>query len=359
MTINYRLSSPSFRLSQPQLEHRFPQPIHDVCEAFTYILSSILPSLFPSADKNPLDAPNVYITGSHIGGALATTLALTEPNAISAITVHNPMADWVSLDEHILPNASAKMKKVTVDPEYISAAARSIIDARTQLFPTPSAYFDPFASPALFLRAPGRDTPRTHAEALGLLGDDPGGSRGEDIVSSHAPLAEQRPNPDSQQATYGPYDDDLPPTLPTPPPTPSSTDQQRPVRRRKVLRRWPPTSHPEEVILPCIQIFTAPPSSPHDGLGWLLHRQAEELSTLLRRACFWGRETGFAEERVGVSVSSSAPQQQALALPSGGRPGEDQAKEVDFVVAMARWLDARIAADEAERARARELIARR
>ena len=338
MTINYRLSAPSFKSPQRQLDYRFPQPIHDVCASFAHILASILPSLFPTSVNNHWEAPNVYIAGSHIGGALATVLALTEPDVISAVAVHHAIADWVSLDEHTLQNVSTKAKKPTVDQTSITAAAQGLINARTELFHTPSAYFDPFASPALFLRAPGRDTPRTHAEALGVLDDDPNGSEGGDIDSSHRPLANQRSGPDglptTAQATYGPYDDDLPRLMPTPPPSPE--EARRPVRRRKVLRRWPPTAQPEEVLLPRFQIFTSPPHDSHDGLGWLLHKQAEELGVLLRRACFWGRESGFAEERVGVSAL-----------------GPDE-KAND---AMALWLKARLDADEAERARERDLQA--
>lgn len=340
VTVNYRLSAPSFKSPQRQLEYRFPQPVHDVCASFAFILTSILPSLFPSSVNNPWEAPNIYVTGSHIGGALATTLALTEPNAISGVAVHHPVADWVSLDEHVVPNAQGKAKKPTVDHNSISAAARSLISTRTELFPTPSAYFDPFASPALFLRAPGRDTPRTHAEALGFLDVGPEDFGDEEIDPSRDTIPEHHSSADAlpgfNQATYGPYDDDLPRVMPAPPPAPpGSPGEARPVRRRKVLRRWPPIAQPEDVLLPRFQLFTTPPSpNSDDGLSWLLHKQTDELSVLLRRACFWGRESGFAEERVGLTEL-----------------GLDENAEA----AIARWLGARRDADEADRARDRKL----
>ncbi|ETN40186.1 uncharacterized protein HMPREF1541_04462 [Cyphellophora europaea CBS 101466] len=346
LAINYRLSPPSFDISSSKPVHRFPQPIHDVAVSFNYIISTILPALFRTSDSDAQD-PNIYLAGSHIGGALATGLALSEPNVISAVAVHNAVVDWVSLDEYGTPNPAGKGKKPGGDPDSIAAAAQSLIASRTELFPTPSAYFDPFASPVLFLRAPGRDTPSTHAEALGLLdglSDDTLTGIATEESAAHLITPPTTPTHEAanhDMSTYGPYDDDLPPFVPptiTPPLSPHDHDR-RPVRRRKVLRRWPPVGNPESITLPRFQIFTTPPTDVQDGVGWLLHRQTEELSILLRRACFWGRETGYAEEQVGVTE----------VVP--GQDGED----VATATAMGSWLAERMDEDGEAWARTQKL----
>ncbi|KPI41703.1 6-hydroxynicotinate 3-monooxygenase [Cyphellophora attinorum] len=292
ITIHYRLSSPLPLTATAALDHRFPMPVHDVHTSFAYLTSTILPGLFPYA----LEEPRIDVAGSSIGGALATTLALTEPNALNSVTITDALVDWCMLDEHagIVEEAppgnylrgQRKKAPPSVDPEAIQTAARALIAARTRLFPTPSSFFDPFASPMLFLRAPGRDTPRTHAEALGL------------VTSSQ----EAEPEPHDTIA-YGPYNDDHDPTR-----VPSidsladsmsnmTLQQQQNRRRRKVIRRWPPIGVPEDVMLPRFQIFSRPPRNDTDGHGWLLHKQATDLADYLRRACFCGREKGFAEDR--------------------------------------------------------------
>ena len=122
--------------------------------------------------------------------------------------------------------------------------------------------------------------------------------------------------------SFGPYDDDHPPN--TNASSPSSLERStqssapappvskhRRVKRRKVLRRWPPLSRPEDVMLPYFNVFV-PHSSLSEAkaleridsgstaapLDALLRLQGIELVDLLRRACFYGREKGFGEEKV-------------------------------------------------------------
>jgi hypothetical protein len=276
--------------------------------------------------------------------------------------VYNPVADWVSLDEHVsVALQPTKPKKPIIDPELVAAAARELIDTRTQLFSTPSGFFDPFASPTLFLRAPGRDTPATHTEALGLL--DP---ETEDILSTPKfdPIDDLYAN-HSHSPSHSIHD------LPTPPPTPApaeppaplphASSPARPVRRRKVLRRWPPVGRPEDVLLPHIHIFTSSPtrpppslfphSRPRTGLQYILTKQAEELATLLRRACFWGRESGFAEER--VRFTDLEPKAAAGSLGVGK---EAEGHALAAAEAMGRWLRGRADADAEERAKERSIL---
>jgi hypothetical protein len=106
-------------------------------------------------------------------------------------------------------------------------------------------------------------------------------------------------------------------------------DIHKGVRRRKSLFRWPPFGldygldgpSPSgngigrlEMTLPWMRIFTQeeagelPPIS-RDRPRYarrnpprrILELQAGEMVSVMRRACFWGRETGFAEERVTSS----------------------------------------------------------
>lgn len=300
-------------------------------------------------------------------------LALTQPNDVHALTMIEPLVDWVGLDElvkqlraGIADTADESMWTVTtpskkparrrhrglsfpgVDNESVLAAAEELLSLRSRLFRTHSAYFDPFASPILFLRAPGRDTP------LVTVGDGLMREMGIDDVQSI----------DDDDESFGPYDDDWGVQSNSSPserssttdPTDESIDQptstssseagfvsdmiapesseynsqpsspeqqpQQPAaahqpRRRKVLRRWPEVGRPEDVLLPHTRIFVR--SKPllildkdkqqHDaatlldrerGLQALLHAQGAEFAELMRRACFYGRESGFANERVQV-----------------------------------------------------------
>jgi hypothetical protein len=385
LTINYRLSTPRFDGTTTELPDRFPRPIHDVCTSFDYILRDIVPALSPSSPANPINAPSIFLTGSHIGAALATTLALTSPTAISALAIHNPLADWVSLDEHLTlsPPSSANKhsKKPLLSPSpsssAIALAARQLIDARTQLFRSPSAYFDPFASPILFLRAPGRDTPWTHAEALGLL--DPATKEDEGPAWNYFDGPPPPPAVGEEEDAARQLPATRPPAWPGIPTLyrgssdslllPESgalavadlAKSQTP-RRRKVLRRWPAVGQPEDVMLPRVHVFASaytPPSSGSGrsggeddaaaGLSYILGKQAEELANLLRRACFWGRESGFAEERVGFTVLEGNE------TSASGRQGQGQGGGL-AALAMAQWLQERAATVREERRRMAHLL---
>lgn len=302
--------------------------------------------------------PKICLLGNRIGGALALTMALTQPNNIHALSITEPLVDWVVLDEIAeqfakkddsreieAPTASGgpdqsrrRSKSRTTSRftgasnEAILAAAGELIRLRSRLFKTPSAYFDPFASPLLFLRAPGRDTPLTTTVGDQLMQDL-------DI--------EEEPDSDA----FGPYDDDWAQRShrsgsSTSTPNASSSDESidepsaafvsdiqsspnsyassshpspTPTRRRKVLRRWPATGRTEDALLPHVRIFSTRPSPQssnqsaptapdhlhiqlQQGLTTLLRAQSNELADLLRRACFYGRESGFAEQRVQLVV---------------------------------------------------------
>ncbi len=274
--MNYRLSPPA---------HTFPLPIHDAAIAFDYILRNLTNHVRPS----------ISLLGSRIGGTLATTLALTSPNLIHSVAVSEPIVDWVNLgtESEEGPDTLTPSKRKTKPGPYPSADANSLLSLRSKLFPKPDNYFDPFASPTLFLRAPGRDCPQPECD----------------------PAAE----------AYGPYDDDAHMRSHS---VPSSQSQEedpapvRPIKRRKVLRRWPPNALPESVRLPYFRVYV---SNDQHGEGLVLRQQGEELVELMKRVCFYGLDKGVAEERVGLNVLG----RDEMALVDGSMFGEE---------AAAKWL---------------------
>lgn len=290
--------------------------------------------------------PKFSLLGNRLGGALAAMLALTQPNDIHALTIIEPMVDWVGLDEvvkhlrdvtsDIADTSRSTLKKTArkrnralnfpgVDNKSVLAAAEELLSLRSTFFKTPSAYFDPFASPMLFLRAPGRDTPLDtagdllmrelgieHAPAdddnsFGPYDDD--WSQNSSAMDPDGEYTEQLPSSDSEA---GFVSDVVPQELNHQNNYPSPLGAQQQPRRRKVLRRWPSVGRPEDVLLPRTKIFLrsgAPFESAdkrsvvadqEQGLQSLLYAQGMEFAELMRRACFYGRESGFANERVLV-----------------------------------------------------------
>jgi hypothetical protein len=306
VTIKHALVSPLERSSTV----RFPTPIHEVCKGLDYLTSSLSPF-----NEWSEEAPRIALAGSHIGGALALMLALTEPNAVHSVAAIEPMVDWVGLDEIVeqlqalervdevaqRKQAKAMTSRYGTDTSTVLAATQNLVALRSCLFSTPSAYFDPFASPLLFLRAPGRDTP----------------------ISKSAAQSIEYSNVES----FGPYDDDwhisdaVPPSIP---PSPQSNGLEgsasevmlrtvlSPPRRRKVSRRWPAVGLPESFRLPLVKVFVQnarqalagdepySKSEIENGRAALMRVQGSEMVELMRRACFIGRERSFAESRVHI-----------------------------------------------------------
>ncbi|KAK5212268.1 hypothetical protein LTR47_007183 [Exophiala xenobiotica] len=344
VTVNYRLGLGSDNSTDEKTS--FPTPVHDVSTALGYLTSSTSP--FNEGHDEP---PRICLVGSHIGGALATMLALTEPNGIHALAVHEPTVDWVSLDEIVEQLRGARLtprqrqkQKITrfgVDDASVLAAAEDLVKLRAKLFPTPSSYFDPFASPLLFLRAPGRDTPLEQTVGDQLvnemgLNDYDGGFRDSNDFgpydddwqqggptrstlntrsSSPAPIGSELPFASSETAGTRNDGATLVSDIISPP---TSATPQSPTRRRKVLQRWPPVGRPESVMLPYVKVFVQATSNPPDipgseaeavdmhlGHAALMRAQGAELVELMRRACFFGREKSFAEERVRLYEESA------------------------------------------------------
>jgi acetyl esterase/lipase len=104
------------------------------------------------------------VCGEHIGGSLATALALTECRVgqpgIVAAAVSNPVVDWVSLDQVSKLKAGLSVpKKSRLQESTVRTEVESLLQLRRRLFRKPEDYFDPFASPILFFRSAGAEVP--------------------------------------------------------------------------------------------------------------------------------------------------------------------------------------------------------
>jgi hypothetical protein len=301
--LNYRLSNPFQK--DPKEKFGYPQPIHDCSIVLSHILTDIIPNLFPHHHPREawgsLGRPRIGLMGTHLGASLATMLALTNPNDIDAVAIADPMVDWVMLDEVISNSRQAgsspsnlKGKRtgtpaMTADEDIVSAA-RHLINMRSKLFTTPSAYFDGFASPTLFLRAPGRDTPRTHAEAMGLLNaeddtiqDDDVGNDGWEAIGgadAYSPTLQTSPlfvtETDQDTITeaigtdsFGPYDDDIPPAPPqSSSPAPASTPSSIIEKANATSLTPPPSAASDTPSSPSpTSAVTVPTSSPSNTLA--------------------------------------------------------------------------------------------
>ncbi|MCJ1223981.1 hypothetical protein MMC12_000624 [Toensbergia leucococca] len=155
--LNYRLSP----------HHPYPTPIHDVLAGYDWIIKH----LAHSRTTSHLSPAKIGVCGELIGGSLASMLALTECHAhkagVSAAAVINPITDWTALED-LGPATTIHLAGVPPSkPEHaslpsltsLSPNAHSLLSLRKTLFLTPSAYFDPFASPLLFFRTPSTEIP--------------------------------------------------------------------------------------------------------------------------------------------------------------------------------------------------------
>lgn len=421
INLEYRIG---VRSRTAELDHRFPTPIHDVFTAFEYVIDPRSPHNVRGTDtrhsretvsqedvvENSSESltrdshgsmagsieigdrrPRICLYSSYVGAALALSLTLTNPHHIHAVAILNPLVDWVVLDELIehskdLQNKSTAIQSSKSKQKQIqeqASAAKELIKLRTALFRTPSGYFDSFASPVLFLRAPGQDTP-TGKTASSVKVDE---------VQKELNLG---PGLSERLHGFGPYDDDfhahdgvlegtferssgrlndsvglsnhpeatLDVRSPTRSPKQTPTDlsywtpraiRPRPtslVRRRKVLRRWPPTSPSNSStsdspipLLPYTNIFVSPApltlslnkkSAAVDAavdLHPALAAQAHELKDLLQRACFWGTEAAasLAQERVNLTQPSQLSSSSAAAAAAARGSQSESGNKTDSV----------------------------
>ncbi|KGO41167.1 Alpha/beta hydrolase fold-3 [Penicillium expansum] len=355
VTVNYRLgdkqtpispSSDEISISQESIEssdqtpepinpqltsYKYPTPVHDTLAGFDWIQTNLRPS-------------QLAIFGTHIGGSLALMLALTEAQSIQAVAAVEPVCDWPGLDEYCTRESTITPSKKGADNTTPSTTITSkhkrqprkksqappdlvpLLQARSKFFSTPERYFDSFASPILFLRSAGRDVPRTFPQYLTgpeypvpvLKEKARSTTAAEQHAASDRSIWDRDVYPDMDADDV----DDISGTV---------------TRRRKALSRWPPYgldyrisgntwSGPGdgigrlEMALPWVRVFLREGSAGlasdsssssvtelkkktrEGGHGsTVIARQADEMVSAMRRACFWGREKGVGERRVTLS----------------------------------------------------------
>lgn len=346
VTVNYRLGSssimpdesiasqdksPSATKAQANI-YRYPTPVHDTLAGFDWI-------------QNTLKPAQLGVFGSHIGGSLALMLALTEAQSVYAVAAMEPVCDWPGLDEYCAiespdtqmdhgdsldqgraPNKKSNRQNRRKPPRKGSPPDLiSLLEAREQFFSSPERCFDAFASPILFLRSAGRDVPRAFPKYLTGPEYPVPTVKGPRKTTS----AEQHSAPDGSL-----WDRDIYPDLEADE-SDASVNSAPTTRRRKALSRWPPygldyglsgKTWPGpghgfgrlQVTLPWVRILLSRGDLPaglvdidsshsmtkqKDGGNGstVLARQGEEMVSVMRRACFWGREKGFGERRVTLS----------------------------------------------------------
>ncbi|TKA83033.1 hypothetical protein B0A55_00843 [Friedmanniomyces simplex] len=149
--LNYRLG-PS---------HPYPTPIHDVLRGYDWVKEHLLPKRIIARLGRSERVGKVAVCGELLGGGLAAMLALTECRAgqpgIVAAALSNPIVDWVDLEDDGI--TVGKTGRTNTAPSAAAALTTQLHGLRGKVFRKPEHYFDPFASPMLFLRSPGGAIP--------------------------------------------------------------------------------------------------------------------------------------------------------------------------------------------------------
>lgn len=230
VTVNYRLGHTPYKDGRSTAS-KFPTPVHDTLAGFDWIYQNLNPT-------------HVCVFGRHIGGSLALMLTLTEPHSIAAVAAENPICDWVGLDDYCKleskkDDSLQRFKSSAVHemdsrdgsepksrnrrrkhPKLVPEDLAPLINARNKIFHSPQNYFDPFASPALFLRTTGKYCPSRFPAVF----TGPGYP-----VPVIVPAEERNP---WTLAALTLEEEELEAEL--------ADSAKHLVRRRKVLSRWPP-----------------------------------------------------------------------------------------------------------------------
>ncbi|KUJ12469.1 uncharacterized protein LY89DRAFT_208156 [Mollisia scopiformis] len=174
----YLASHPSFK------NHAFPTPLHDIHHAYTHLTTTILPRYTSSPPTSPLHNSYRYsppafprlktpqrpliIYGSFLGGALATSFALTEsrtslipPVRIAGLVVRDGVFDFSQLalleGPSSSPGSCGNRGGCWDGGNWDSHQLHRM---KKILFDKPASTFDSFASPIFFLRTPGVEIPK-------------------------------------------------------------------------------------------------------------------------------------------------------------------------------------------------------
>ena len=315
VTVNYRLDRES-NDDSGHTAHKYPTPVHDTLIGFDWVLRHLKPK-------------KLCVFGTHIGGSLAVMLALTEPRSLVAVAAREPMCDWVGLDDYCQIRSEGvaeaenngdgnsdegKPVSTVAEPEGETPPAPNnhrrrgrkkkpappdlvpLLESRNLFFRKPENYFDSFASPALFLRSPGKTPPKAFPTYL---------TGPEYPVPILQKPTTTTPN-EEEDAWYAELLADEDPDLDL---LPEQVDEEaggrtssaslKTVRRRKVLARWPPfgldygldsysanpdapVADPRPLALPPVRIFVH--GDVKDGGAATAMDQDEQLAAKLEAA---------------------------------------------------------------------------
>lgn len=307
VTVCYRISA------SPLHRQKYPLPIHDVLFALDWIFrdsqSLVAEGTSVSEDaganiEKPVPIISVY--GTHIGASLATMLSLTEYSQIHSTAISSPILNWVDLDEKLQdwgkaknsdsePNTRPSTKNTKKRPKSKAgslqdhSSVQRLLKLRDRLFTRPSAYFDPFASPMLMLRNPGRDCP------VDNMFDDV--ETEEDVDRIMLSDLEENYNysdpgsvRDSGYESFGPYDDDM------------HTVNDAMIQRRKTLSKWPIVRPPRSEKTKSVQppLFRVILRDGEKGEGRILQEQGEEIVELIGKCCYSKSQEQDFKKRTGV-----------------------------------------------------------
>jgi hypothetical protein len=133
-------------------------------------------SHYASQSRFKIPHRSLILYGSHLGGTLATSLALTEckaskniPVNIAGLVVRDGVFDWTHVATTLNPSPSPtspspiSREEETYFSEEISKpwTLDTLYKLRTDLFANPASTFDAFASPTLFFRTSGLAVPKS------------------------------------------------------------------------------------------------------------------------------------------------------------------------------------------------------
>ncbi|KAK9770263.1 hypothetical protein AB5N19_07729 [Seiridium cardinale] len=143
------------------LTQRWPVPIHDTLQAYSWIIENLTPSTYTRRD--------VYVYGSYLGASLATSLALTESHphqrmAVRGCVAFNGIYNWTMfLPDHQI-NKQATTRAANVLEEILGQPTdptfQDFKDHLSCMFGEPAQLFDPFVSACLFFQTAGLLVPQ-------------------------------------------------------------------------------------------------------------------------------------------------------------------------------------------------------
>ncbi|KAL9625603.1 MAG: hypothetical protein Q9160_000316 [Pyrenula sp. 1 TL-2023] len=307
VTVRYRLSA------SPLHRYKFPLPVHDALFALDWVRETY--GAFPpeqhlasqDSDHNSGKVePIISIYGSHIGASLATMLSLTEYPHIHSTAISSPILNWVDLDEKLqawgtTQNFPSDMKSKhsrktpkrrpnrKIAKQLDPMSVQRLLKLRDRLFTRPSSYFDPFASPMLILRNPGRDCPYDSMFDAAETEEDIDRIMLSDLEQNYN-YSELSSMPDSGYESFGPYDDDM------------HIANDVMIQRRKTLNKWPIVRPSRSEKIKQIQppFFNAILRQDINGEANILKEQGEELVELMGKCCFTKSQEQEYRERIGI-----------------------------------------------------------